>query len=258
VYSEKLSELFGDNFQDKHDCLFQRALLTFGNYLVGISWHKTFCKFENNLRAKTDNWRKLFNDTGKNIYLKRLLDSISIDNLKESLQKLIDQYPNNTNWECLFIKNTGIIEYCVNYQIDIWSNKVNLARSAAPYWRKHAELYSYTFYKLKLKNKGLILTPFENPYYWDTSDQEPCAGVGIWRFNDYEFKLDVSYSENQFLLTFFDQKDQELPEKIIDKIENCGFLRQNNTDIWECKLGKDADFDNVENKIKEVIALKII
>jgi hypothetical protein len=61
-YSEKLNRLFSSEFQDNYDYLFQRALLTFGNYLVPISGHYTFCNFETGLRAKVDNWRKVFND----------------------------------------------------------------------------------------------------------------------------------------------------------------------------------------------------
>lgn len=83
-----MSRLFGSEFQDNYDCLFQRALFTLGNYLVPISGHYTFCNFEKNLRAKMDNWRKVFNDDIRNTYLKQLLDAIT-DSIKNDLQTII-------------------------------------------------------------------------------------------------------------------------------------------------------------------------
>ena len=132
--------------------MFQRALLTFGDYLVPISGHFTFCNFEKGLRAKTDNWRKVFNDDTKSNYLKQLLDKVGINSIKDDLQKIVDNFQeNNNDWKSLFIKNKGIIEYCLNYQINNLSGNIELAQSTAPGWLRRAELRSYVFYKNKLE-----------------------------------------------------------------------------------------------------------
>jgi hypothetical protein len=264
-YSEKLGELFGDDFQDKYDCLFQRALLTFGDYLVDISGYKTFCTFANNLRAKTDNWRRVFNDNDKVLILKQLLDEVDIITLKDNLYNKIkpDFQETNNAWKSLFINNNGIIKSCSNYQIAFLGTKVALSRSFATSWRKHAELYSYTFFKLKLEDKISHFTPFQRADYWNSSDYEPCAFMEGWNYNNCNFVIDIRHINNQFLLTFFDRNKQEVPNEIVEKIENCGFTRQKRSvsdsdtledaNIWECTIAEDFDFDMVENKIKEVI-----
>lgn len=63
-YSTLLSTLFKD-YKGNKDYLFQRALTSLGYYIVDISNSKTFCNFETGLRAKADNWRKVFNDDKK-------------------------------------------------------------------------------------------------------------------------------------------------------------------------------------------------
>lgn len=249
-YSEKLNILFGDKFQYNHYCLFQRALLTFGDYLVDISKHKTFCTFNKGLREKTDNWRKVFNDKNKNIFLKSLLNSISIDNIESDLRRLIDEYPENNNkWESLFIKNKGIIEYCMNYQIALRGNKTVLARSTAPGWERHAELVSYVFYKKQLENKYGNFAPFTRTFYWDTSDGVPCAVIDEWKANDCNLALNINYQDNHFELQFFDRNGHDIPEEIKQKINEYGFKKQDT--CWKYIIEGNIDFDKVEGKIKE-------
>jgi hypothetical protein len=165
-YSCKLSELFGEKHQNKNGCLFQRALLTRGDYLVNINYDRTFCSFNSN-----DNWRKVFNDSTKSVYLKELLDIIDINNIEDDLKKMISAYPDDINdWKSLFIKNEGIIEYCNDYRIAEWGKgKIVLSRSPSVNWRTHAELYSYTLYKTELlKNKQF--PPFTEIWYCDASN----------------------------------------------------------------------------------------
>lgn len=168
-YSSKLKTLFGNKFKDSYNCLFQRALLTFGDYLVPINYCKTFCTFNESLREKMDNWRKVFDDSNKKIFLKNLLDSIHDDNIKKDLQEIIENY-SELDWKSLFIKNIEIIEYCDKYRIAQWGNKIALARSPADNWRRHANLYSYILF-LKLKKEKQIVT------YYDSSDDVPWLNI---------------------------------------------------------------------------------
>jgi len=176
-YSAKLKMLFSDTFKNNKNCLFQRALLASGDYLVPISGRLTFCTFNEGLREKIDNWRKVFGDEGKKEFLKNLLDAIHIDCLENDLQGIIDKYSEN-DWKSLFIKNKGIIEYCTNYRIAKWGNKIALARSPAPYWRRHADLYSYVL-SLELQKEK------KNVDYEDSTDYEPPRIKIKWKEKDY-------------------------------------------------------------------------
>jgi len=185
-YSSKMKTLFSSKFRENHDCLFQRALLTFGEYLVPINYCKTFCTFNSSLREKMDNWRKVFDDKDKKIILKKLLDAISIDAMENDLQSIIDSYIEN-DWKSLFIKNKGIIEYCDKYRIAEWGNKIALSRSSADNWRRHAELYSFVlFLELKKIHKDV--------YYNDSSDDVPWIYIN-WKDKYYYIQEeDSSYS----------------------------------------------------------------
>jgi len=266
-YSEKMSKLFSSEFQDNYDCLFQRALLTFGDYLVPISGHYTFCNFEKGLRAKADNWRKVFNDNTKSNYLKQLLDGIiKIDSIKNDLQSIVKKFQENeSDWKSLFIKNDDIIKYCVNYQINNWDNQIELARSSAAGWRKRAELRSYVFYKTKLEGKESTFNPFKRVFYFDSSDYTPCAVIDHWDYESkYSFALDIFYSDNKFLLKFFDRNGNVLPEEIIQKLNLIKFISEpekNDEDIvvikyCTCEIDENVDFNKVEQKIKEILKME--
>ncbi len=175
-YSSKLKLLFSNEFKEKKDCIFQRALLTFGDYLVSINYCKTFCSFNSNLREKIDNWRKVFDDKDKKLILKKLLDNININTIENDLLKIIDNY-SERDWKSLIIKNIGIIEYCDKYRIAQWGSKMVLSRSSADNWRKHADLYSYTLF-LELKKES------KNVEYRDSSDDIPWIYIN-WKGKSY-------------------------------------------------------------------------
>jgi len=215
-YSQKLSELFGDKFKDKKKCLFQRALLTFGEYLVDINNCKTFCTFNLSLRDKVDNWRKVFSDDIKNNYLKQLLDKISIDSIENDLEQIVNAYPDDFNdWKSLFIKNEGIIEHCDKYRIAHRDNKIALSRSDANSWKRHAELYTYTLFKSKLEWRAELFAPFTITRYWDTADGEPCAVIDNWCYKQYNFEFDIRHNHNgDFSIAFFAKGEKQIPDEI--------------------------------------------
>lgn len=265
-YSEKLNILFSSEFQDNYDCLFQRALLTFGDYLVPISGHYTFCNFEKGLRAKIDNWRKVFNDDIKCNYLKQLLDAIKIDSMKKDLESIVNNFQENEgDWKSLFIKNDGIIKYCVNYQINKWDNQIELARSSAPGWRKRAELRSYVFYKTKLEGKESAFHPFERSWYYDSSDYTPCAVMDFWNYQSkYSFELNIRYSDDKFILVLYDKNRKVLPDEIVQKLNQIGFtsnIEKNDEDVdviktCTCTIEGNVDLNKVEQKIKEILKME--
>lgn len=198
-YSLKLQNLFGDIFRNNKSCLFQRALLCFGDYLVKINSGKTFCTFNESLREKMDNWRKVFDDKSKSGLLKKMLNSIRVDTIEYDLNTIICNY-NATDWKGLFIKNEGIIEHCDKYRVAQWGNKIALSRSGADNWRRHSELYSYVLYLELFKEK-------QNVTYRDTSDEASwiCIKWGneyyyiVEEENSYKFGFCEGYTDSNGL-----------------------------------------------------------
>lgn len=175
-YSQKLQVLFGESFKQHHDCLFQRALLTFGDYLVPVNHSRTFCTFNVGLREKMDNWRKVFDDTKRRETLRALLDVVKAESMKEDLRKCVE-FCTGEDWRTIFITTPGIIEYCDKFRVFVSGNKVKLARSSADNWRRAAELYSYSLF-LKLHSHGLSVS------YEDSADTIPWIRI-IWESKAY-------------------------------------------------------------------------
>ena len=159
------------------------------------------------------------------------------------------------------IKNKGLIEYCVNYQINKWDNQIELARSSASGWRKRAELRSYIFYKTKLEGKESNFTPFQRVWYYDSSDNIPCAVIDLWEYQGKNsFALDIRYSDNEYSLTFYDRSLKVLPNEITLKLNQIKFIsktEKNDEDIevikyCTCKIN---GIMNVEKKINELLKI---
>lgn len=221
-YSRLLNELFTE-FKSSRNFLFQKALLTKGYYLIDISTSKSFCNFETGLRAKMDNWRKVFNDEKKSLVLKTLLDQLSYESIEKDLNALTRNYAED-DWKNLFIHNEAILPHCCNFQIKKNGKKIYLSRSNAGNWKRKAELYTYDLFNVKLARKSL--NPFTNSNYFETID-EPCAFIDNWFFNESSFAIDIFYYEG-FQFSFFDRKGNEIPKQIIDILEELNFEKKEN------------------------------
>lgn len=220
-YACKLDALF-TNFKDSKHFLFQRALLSCGYYLKDISNSKTFCSFETGLRAKNDNWRKVFNDEKKTLILKSLLDKIQLETIESDLKTIIKNY-NEDDWKSIFIHNTKILSYCCNYQIKKYGDKVYLSRSTANNWKRKGELHTYDFFTTHLENKPIL--PFTNCGYFETVD-EPCMYLNEWIMEEDNFVLDIFYDEG-FKLSFFNLNSNEYSNEVLTILENLNFESKN-------------------------------
>ena len=138
---KKYHEKFYDIFQEgKESFLFQRALLTKGDYLVERGYgyggeYFSFCNFNNNPRDKDDNWRSLFFNKEKSQILKELLED------ERNLEKTIDDF-DKTDWRYYFIKYPQILKYCRNFFIQKNGEMIRvLTKSLSS--SKQVEYYSY-------------------------------------------------------------------------------------------------------------------
>lgn len=220
-YANKLDFLF-TNFKEKKNFLFQRALLACGYYIVNISNSKTFCNFEIGLRAKNDNWRKVFNDDKKTLVLKTLLDRVQLETVESDLNAIINDY-NENDWKNVFICNSRILLYCCNYQIKKNGDKVYLSRSTANNWKRKGELYTYDFFTTHIENKPIL--PFTNCEYYETVD-EPRIYLNGWIMKEDNFVLDIFYDEG-FKLSFFNWNSNEYSNEILTILEDLNFEYKN-------------------------------
>lgn len=236
-YANKLETLF-TNFKESKKFLFQRALFACGYYIVDISNGKTFCSFETGLRAKTDNWRKVFNDEKKTLVLKNLLDKVQLDTIETDLDSIINDYTEN-DWKSVFIHNTKILSYCCNYQIKKNEDKVFLSRSTANKWKRKGELYTYDFFTTYIENKPI--KPFTNCNYFETVD-EPCVFMDNWFIKNHNFAIDIFY-DNGFKLSFFDRYGNEMSEEVLNILDELKFEKINTRYELNTMLNDNKEFE---------------
>ena len=166
-YYKKFNKIFEE---DKESFLFQRALLTKRDYLVGRGYgyggeYFSFCNFNNNPRDKDDNWRSLFFNKEKSQILKELLED------ERNLEKTIDDF-DKTDWRYYFIKYPQILKYCRNFFIQKNGEMIRvLTKSLSS--SKQVEYYSYALCiklreDLKLSKEKIeykeVTSSAENPY----------------------------------------------------------------------------------------------
>lgn len=191
-YYEKFNKIFKE---DKESFLFQRALLTKGDYLVERGYgyggeYFSFCNFNDSSRDKDDNWRDVFYDKEKSKFLKNLLDDDT------SLQDIIEKFDDKKNWRYYFIKYPEILKYCRNFFIQKNGEMIRvLTKSLSSSYQ--AEYYSYALCiklreDLKLSKEKIkyedVTSSADNPCIFISDNKisfiENDDGEYCWMIND--------------------------------------------------------------------------
>lgn len=220
-YANKLEKLFSAEFQENHNFLFQRALLSKGNYLIQPDWHHSFCNFDTSLRAKRDNWRKVFNDPKRTLIIKTLLDDITSDDILDELNRII-KTSNINDWRKLIIDNGENIAYCKNRYLSFDSDKVYLI-SKMRMSSRHRELFSYGLYLNFFK--GHDYPPFSSVWYYEsTSYDESCAVLDGFIYAAYTFYMDIQHTgKKNYTIIFGNKKDSGIPDEVINLLKDLNF-----------------------------------
>ena len=208
----KLWDFVKDN--KKNQILLYQALLSKGDYLSEIGRNKTFCSFDIGVRAKSENWHKVFEDNKKE-YIKELLDELNLNNgndIENELKKIIKKNKQKvTDWRKYFIENPDYIEYCKNLQIRFRDSKIYLLKYKQMNGR-HIELHSWHLF-----NKCFGLKP-------ERGREEECKLEGkkaCKPFNYTEYVESISYEEPYILLSGFkyelESEEYDLGLRIIYK-----------------------------------------
>ncbi len=205
----------------ENQILLYKALLTKGDYLPKVGSNKTFCSFDAGIRAKSENWHRVFESDNKE-HLKNLLDDLNLTNTIENELKNIVKV-GAINWRKYFIENSDYIKYCENLQLRFYYSengkieKIYLLKRTQMNGR-HVELHSWHLF-----NKCFGLKSESNrEVRWKLEGQEPCEP-----FSYIEYVESTSYEEPYILLSGFKYKLQseeyDLELKIIYENEEFQF-----------------------------------
>ena len=223
-YSAKLASLFSDEYKEKYDFLFQRALLTMGDYLphIGNSGNTTFCVFDEALRTKTDHWRKVFNGAESTLILKKLLNNIEKEHIQDSLELIVKNYK-VSDWRKLIIENPETIAYCQYRQIRWYADNNVILLSKAQLNGRHKDLYTWDMYKRVFQQK--TFAPFSDISWYkeSTSYEQPSIVLSGFSYHDNRFAIEIKNDFGRISLKLIARSEAEMPEAIKESLKSFGF-----------------------------------
>ncbi|WP_430452578.1 hypothetical protein [Rhodopirellula europaea] len=198
-YREKASQLFvGSKLKAWGEFRTERALLTFGNYLLKKGQNSSFLEDADGPIS----WKRLLRgeqleDSGpKRGFVKALLDTIDLEKgVAESLDDAIATNKAGVAWRQMLVNDPRLIKYCTKRRIRVvedW-NVYLLSRERRS--TDHADLFSYNCFlnevEPRIKNGGLA--PFTSANYnhaksdayessFSIAATKQGVGLQIWNF----------------------------------------------------------------------------
>lgn len=168
AYTQKCKAIFiDDGLKEFTNFLFERALLTFGDYLLSKGQNYSFLvNYDRDI-----SWKRLLRDnTDKRQFLKDLIDNVNLNSLERDLINLICEFSDKNDWRYYFIKQPDIISQCGSQKLIRWfsENNILLLRSTTTSGY-HKEYYSYSLFLEFKQNNGdlvIIYQPQKSVEYW--------------------------------------------------------------------------------------------
>lgn len=223
----------GNGLTKSKNFLWERALLTKGNYLLMRVQSDTF--LTNHGVGENFGWKRLLRDRTnqtkkeekqKRIYLRELWDDLSIDgDIEDQLEKIINDCPSvEDRWRSELIKSPAAIKYCdenhnrtLRIESENQGHEVYLMRSTKMNGR-NVELYTYCLFK---RLQPELTSNWEESHVNETSGYRNGApGLFLkWKKQNQELILGVKYdAEQKRFVISFEQPIENI--KNIQKIRN--------------------------------------
>jgi uncharacterized protein with ParB-like and HNH nuclease domain len=216
-YGEKAAIMFmADGLNNFDDYLWQRALLTKGDYLLLTANKRNKCFLENGDDRDTSWKRLLRDDTSNRNIVKQLLDEINSDTVKQDLSRMIHQ-DNTLSWRRYFIKRPRILAECGKKMLVRFYNDYDiLLLEKTQLNGRHKEYYSYAL-TVRLEDMGNMVE------YSASSSYEEDKSID--KINDKETY--IVYQDGKYWFWNIDEQYEKFDteEEIIDCLQKKGYLR---------------------------------
>lgn len=240
-YADRASILYDDKIRNHQENILQRALLCKDDYLPTFVLNHTFClPKSDSLRARKDNWQRLFNSKEKSIFLKNLIKENlkDINKIENNLIDLINEY-NENDWRQFAINCPKVIQVCteglIRYEDDGFDIKL---LETTRIYGSHAELRSYYFYNNYFKENDNF-APFSKKSYWKNKMSQyefPCIRFSNWKVDDEEFKLEITFKDRKYLMQFLEVSKNKIYNLSINE-----YFKNKNWKISEEKYFKEFE-----------------
>lgn len=147
-YAEKAKAVFSnDGLKSFDNYLFERALLVIGDYLLSSGRNYSFL-INKGKNERDISWKRLLRDNNeKRIFLKQLFDKISVLNLSENLQSIVDEFSDQDDWRYYFVEQCEMIAACGTQKLIRRNNEFDiLLLEKTVTHGTHREYYSYSLF----------------------------------------------------------------------------------------------------------------
>jgi hypothetical protein len=167
-YGNSAYSVFDDYICNHSEKILQRALLTFGNYLPQVGTNRLVpLSNKESLRARRNNWQRVFNNEEHRNILKAFFDSIKddYDDVEAKLVELVKAY-NQEDWRWYFVKSPDVINFCTKGFIRFNSDDDILLLKTSRVYGYNAELRSYFAFNEPVIKELESFAPFKKKDYW--------------------------------------------------------------------------------------------
>ncbi|KAB1154792.1 DUF262 domain-containing protein [Flavobacterium luteum] len=225
--------------------LWQRALLSKGNYLISEGSNSSF--LINNDRDIS--WKRLLladKDGGKpkRIFVKQVFDDIDFNilDVEKGLKAIVaNSLKTVTGWRNKFIKTPSLFNFLgakqyIRYKSD---NEIYLL-AGERMSGSHTELFTYSYFLENLENKSF--PPFNKCAYYAISGEadEPCIYLKDWLFKKSNYELDITYDtvNKKYNLSFFYVKSKTFDTEIVEILSSNDFIKSSDYEAYDLLLSE--------------------
>lgn len=273
-YSEKASKIFDKNYDNRinnPDLIFERAVLTKGDYLTDASQYRrnllSTNLVKNNIK-RDHSWKRLLRISDVENWIKRrdmvkqVFDDerFDKDNVVGSLKAICKD--KTDTWRDYFIKNPALMSYCKQGFIRFEGDNNILLYSESQSNHMHAEMYTYQLWKESIEPNKEQFLPFTYIRYYEVRsiDDEACISFSGFCHNKVHYQIEIYFCDSDdimhpYEIKFIKSKGENKPEKygkdIYSILEQCNFVwyQEFNGFFYSCKTNS-----RVIKKLKEVVA----
>ncbi|MEI6556080.1 MAG: DUF262 domain-containing protein [Paludibacter sp.] len=246
TYVDKANKVFEESYENRindNDFIFERAVLTKGDYLTTASQNRknllSTSLVKNNIK-RDHSWKRLLRISDESVWsnrrslVKQVFDDsrFDIDKLANSLKTICKDKTNS--WRDYFITCPALIEYCKQGFIRFENDYAILLYGESQSNHVHTEMYTYFLWKVYIESQKSTFEPFKNLYYNGVKSIEDYACIVLNGFchNRINYQIEIFYCnsdllENPYEIAFKKSKGENIPEKYGDDIkvilEQCDF-----------------------------------
>lgn len=247
-YLELAEAMFSaDGLNDSDEHLWQRALLSLGNYLLPSGRNRSF--LANSMREEAS-WKRLLSGSSRQAItardiLKRLFGKLSSEmTIAEQLKEIIEGAEHLRPWRDAIVYCPAAFDYCKRNSIRVDEKGTIYLLKRSQMNGAHAELFTFCLHKeLQSEAKNGTLAPLELMDYCSVNETAIEPGI-IFAWADNNFKLEGG--KDGFVLYRSLDRDENRPPFVDFLVEMPGFT------LTENRLERKCSYSDIRSVINEL------